>query len=173
MNKNGYIGLFIVTAIQIVGLTLLWNKIAEQQGYVYMPTASGQETTAGAPIPPITVTKFPTESVLRETAQTVLKQELDPYVRQLAAAPEATQKVAPVDPPNVKENSTENLRALQQANGIVDLALANRVWTGQDNMALLRHVVKLTSAQRSQLMQKLYGAINRQELRVTGDIPAL
>lgn len=175
MDKKIYLGWFSLAAIQMLGFYLLWDKISTPQAYVYMPAAGSSETIAGTPTSPVTVTQFPTESALRETAKAVLKQELDPYLRQLAAAPEASikHKAAPVDFPHVKENSPENLQAAQQANSIIDLALAKKVWTEQDSLALLRYVFNLTSAQRAQLAQKLYGPINRQELQVTGSIPGL
>jgi hypothetical protein len=168
------IGLLIVIAIQIVGFALLWNEITSQQQYIYLPTENSRGTTAGAQTNPVVaVTKFPTESVLRETIQSVLKQELTPYARQLAAAPQAQQNPPPIDPPGVKENSTENIQAFNDSLNIVDSAIARGKWIRDDTAAILPYSQRLTHSQRKQIMEKMGQAINGQELKLEDMPPGL
>ena len=167
------IGLSIVIVIQIAGFALLWNEITSQQQYIYLPTENSRGTTAGTQTNPIVaVTKFPTESVLRETIQSVLKQELTPYAHQLAAAPETTQKISPVDSPDVKENSPANIQALNEATNVINGAIARGKWTREDYMLLVPHIHQLTLSQHSKLTEQMVQAINRQELKMDGSAPA-
>jgi hypothetical protein len=161
------VGLLIVVVIQIVGFALLWNEITSQQQYVYLPTLNNQETKAGTPTNQLlAVTKFPTEAVLHDAIQSALKQELGPYLRQLATAPEAVQKSIPADPPGVKENSPENIRAFTDISNILDSAIARGTWTKADAIASLQHGANLTETQRIQMLSKITQAINNQELKI-------
>ena len=120
--------------------------------------------------PVIAAINLPDTDKFREAVQTVLKQELQAYLQKMLDRPDRGSK-EPSE--HAAENSAENLQAVQQANEIIDVALAKKAWTEQDNLKLLRYSFKLTSAQRAQLAQKVYGAINRRELRLTGNVPAL
>ncbi len=168
------IGLLVVIAIQIVGFVLLWNEITSQQQYIYLPTENKQGVTTGTQTNPVVaVTKFPTESVLRETIQSVLKQELAPYAHQLAAAPEARRNTTPADPPGVRENSPENSQALTAVTSIVSNAIAQGKWTTTDFAALLPYAHQLTTEQRHKIMNEIADAVNRQELQLETLFPLL
>lgn len=168
------VGLLIVVVIQIAGFALLWNEIISQQQYIYLPTQNNQDTKAGTPTNQVVaVTKFPTEAVLHDAIQSALKQELGPYVHQLATAPEVAQKPIPADPPGVKENSPENLQALNAAMGVVQTAISRGAWTSEDNMALFTVTTGLTAAQRYKIMDEIGRAINHQELKIEAPPPAL
>jgi hypothetical protein len=166
------IGLSIVIVIQIAGFTLLWNEITSQQQYIYLPTENSQATTAGTPTNQIVaVTKFPTEAVLRDAIQSTLKQELGPYLRQLATAPEAIKKSIPADPPSVKENSPENLQAYEKVRNIVDIAIARGVWSMEDTLAASGASAIITENQRIELMNKIGNAITNQTMKLDPNAP--
>ncbi len=174
MDKKRNIGLLIVTAIQIVGFALLWNKIAERQEYVYLPVENNQGVSAGTPATPVVAAiRLTDESTLRQIIQSVLKQELASYTHQLAATPETMQMTFPVDPPNVKENSPANVAALNESSNVVNSAIAQRKWTLHDATALQPHVHQLTLPQRTKLMDEIVTAINRQELVLEAPVPLL
>jgi len=61
----------------------------------------------------------------------------------------------------------------QQANLVVENALDVGIWTNADNLALMKHAQNLSAETRMALISSLYGAINRQELEITGVFPAL
>lgn len=166
------VGLLIVVAIQIAGFALLWNEITSQQQYVYLPTQNNQETKAGTPTNQIVaVTKFPTEAVLHDAIQSALKQELGPYVRQLATAPEAAQKITIADSSNVKENSPENAQTFSRAVSMVEAAIASGEWTNDDLQEIAPQLSNLSDAQRIQIIEKLMNAINNQQLKVHAGMP--
>lgn len=54
--------LFIVTAIQIAGFVLLWNKITAPPLYTYLPMENSQAATAGGqPTPVVAAIGLPDE----------------------------------------------------------------------------------------------------------------
>ncbi len=167
------ISLFIVVTIQIAGFTLLWNKMAVQQEYVYLPTGNNPGVNAGTQTTPVVAAiKLTDESMLREIIQSVLKQELASYARQLNTAPQSMQNI-PNDLPDVKENSPTNIQALNESTNIVSGAIAQGKWTREDNVALMSHVHQLTRSQRYKIMDEIGQAINRQELKIEDAPPAL
>ena len=64
-------------------------------------------------------------------------------------------------------------QVVAQANAIVDRAVAAGIWTNNDNSSLLRLAPQLSQAQRVQLLEKIFGAINRQQMRPVGALPSL
>lgn len=167
------IGLFIIVAVQIGGFVLLWSKDAPLPEYVYLSATTDKTAAASAAISPVVVVSPPDEKALRAIIQTVLEQELAPYARQVATTPEASQKLVPANPPGVKENSPENIQALNEATNIVQGAMARGMWTNEDNMALLSMASGLTPDQRYRIMDEIGSAINRQELKIEAPPPAL
>ena len=88
-------GISIIVAIQLACFALLWNQITTQQEYISLPIS--QATTPGAPVTAVVgVTRQAAESMLRDTIQTVLTQELKSY-RQVTTASEEKQKTAAID----------------------------------------------------------------------------
>lgn len=66
-----------------------------------------------------------------------------------------------------------NPRVALESHAIVDRALAAGVWTDNDNNALLKLSPQMSEAQRVELLEKLFGAINRQQLKAVGALPSL
>jgi hypothetical protein len=171
------IGLLIVVAIQISGFALLWKKIVAGPEYIYLSAASN---TAGYPTetnvgmtPSVGIDKTAVENILRETVQSVLKQELREYLSQAVSRTETTSKQTSADPTGVKENSPANAQASAWASNIVSAAIARGVWTREDNVTLIPHVSQLTQSQRYQIMDEIGQAINRQELKIEDAPPSL
>lgn len=161
-------GLTISLATQIFGFFLLWNK-ADQREYVYVSAETGQGPTAeGQATPVVTTLRFPDEAALRASIQSILKQELQSY-RQTVSS-ETTPKISTAETPQVVENTPANLQALSASTSVVSGALAKKVWTREDSTSLMQHASQLTRAQRDEIMEKIVGAINRQELTPM-DIP--
>lgn len=167
------IGLIVVIAIQVAGFALLWEKIVAQQEYVYLSAENSQGATAGAQTTPVVAAiRLPDEGVLRETIQSVLHQELTPYLRQLAVLPE-TAKTPVVESPGVAANSPANMQALNDTNNIVSGAIARGVWTNENSLALIKKAGRLTRSQREEIMLKIADAVNRQELTLKAVPPGL
>jgi hypothetical protein len=162
------IGLSIVIAIQIVGFALLWNEITSQQQYIYLPTENKQGATTGTQTNPVVaVTRFPTESVLRETIRSVLKQEMSAYAHKLAAAPCVELKAVTDN----KENLEANAQAFEKLSNIVDVAIARGQWTMEDTTAASTYSASITENQRRDLMEKVGGAVNGQTMKLSPDAP--
>ncbi len=158
------IGLFIIVAVQIGGFALLWSKDTPPPK-VYPPVATDEPSAALPATAPVVVVSPPDEKALREIIQAVLEQELATYARQLAAAPNATQKTVLAEPTDVKENSPENVQAFSAATNIVQAAIAQSMWSEQDNINLSQYAHSLTTSQRRELIKQVAGAIHRQELK--------
>jgi hypothetical protein len=167
-------GLFIVVIVQVAGFALLWNEITAQRQDIYLPTLNSQTATVRDRTNSVAaVTRLPSEVVLHDTIQSTLKQELGPYMRQLAAATETMQKVSMPEPPGVMENSPENTQAFNRITNIVSTALARGKWLNSDNLAALPYASGLTESQKTKILEKVMGAINRQELDINEAAPAL
>jgi mannitol-1-phosphate/altronate dehydrogenase len=163
------VGFATTLATLIFGFFLLWNKIADQREYVYLSAEASQGSTAGGQATPVVATiRMPDEGALRTSIREVLRQELQTY-RQTVAS-DTTQKISTAETPQVVENTTTNLQALSNSSNVVSGALARRVWTHEDSLALIQRANQLTRAQRDEILQEIVGAINRQELTPM-DIP--
>ncbi len=66
-----------------------------------------------------------------------------------------------------------DMLAARRSNEIVDQALASGVWTDADSSALLQVAPRLSERQREGLLNKIFGAINNQELKPVGSLPSL
>lgn len=171
--------LMIIIIIQISGFVFLWERISEK--------APG---TAGGPpvIDPATAIaamKPPDEQLIRESIRNILKDELQTYVAQLQREQQSLSKLqtrqekqprtvivtsADIAPP---QRPPANPEIAQQSMAIVDRALAVGVWTDTDNNALLKLAPQLSEPQRIALLEKIFGAINRQQLKAVGSLPSL
>jgi hypothetical protein len=167
------IGPVIFIAIQIGGFALLWGKDTPPPEYVYLPATTNKAATDTAPVSaPVVVISPPDEKALRKIIQAVLEQELAPYARLVATTASASQMLVPANPPGVKENSSENIEALNQITMTVSTALARGKWTNADNSAAQAYSYKLTESQKIKILDDVMGAINRQELNITEASPA-
>lgn len=149
--------LITVIAIQIIGFTLLWNAITLQRQYVYLPTENnhvGVGTTGEQSASIVSVTKFPTEAVLRNAIQSTLRQELGAHLSQLSTVHQTQQNLPPIDPPDVKENSTENVQAFTSSMSVIETAIASGKWTSEDNIIISQYLPKLTISQNHALREK-------------------
>lgn len=170
--------LVLIAITQPIGFYILWNKIPAPGTTVAM-------TAEGSPRPVIEVgsvvgaTKFPDEHLLRESVQAVLRQELREYISQLAAAHDRVEETAKVvaaavpPAPSPAARQPSNPQAAQRSRAIVDRALASGVWTDQDSTALLAYKSQLSEADRVAILEKIFGAINRQQLKPVGSLPSL
>ena len=159
-------GLFIIIVVQIGGFALLWSKDALPPEYVYLPTTADKTVTDSPVNTPVVVVAPPDEKALREIIQTVLEQELAPYTQRFTTASNTTQKIIPVDPLGVKENSPENVQAFTNISNIVDSALAKGEWTNADSAALIPSISNLSPSQRIYFADKVTRAINNQEFKL-------
>ncbi len=160
-----------IILVQIVGFVVLWMRI---------PSAPPRSAIAVAAMPRIAsgsvrfAARIPQDQVLRQAITSVLKQQLAPYLAQLAAARrerlQETRSAVSAAPPL---GSPASMRANRQSNEIVDRALASGVWTDADSSALLQVAPQLSETQREGLLNKIFGAINDQELKPVGSLPSL
>jgi hypothetical protein len=132
------------------------------------PAPSGGGSANGA------VTALPDSDLLRAAVREIVREELRDFIREARSherTPGSANAAKAADQPAV--DPKRNAEAVTQAGQIVDLALARKTWTMDDNMALIPHVARLTPEQRTALTEKLLGAINRQELKPVGAMPPL
>jgi hypothetical protein len=92
---------------------------------------------------------------LRADLRTLLREELAQEGRLAPVTPDAGSAPSEPAPP-----SAEALDAEQQANGIVETALARRTWTSEDALALRLLLGQVTAAQREDLLRTLVPAMN-------------
>lgn len=164
--------LISILLIQIIGFMFLWTKISESQQVVaptpIVPIIDPESTIAAM--------KPPNEELLRESIQTILKDEIQAYLRQVreekSRSDTATASTAtPAARPRLR--AKVNPQVTLESHAIVDRALAAGVWTDNDNNALLRLSPQMSEAQRVELLEKLFGAINQKQLKAVGALPSL
>ena len=167
-----------IILIQIIGFAFLWMKISA------VPTPG---TAIIDPATAIAAMKPPDEQLIRESIRNILKDELQTYVEQLQQQQQQQQQLQKLqtrqEKPRVASGSSEtiaprtrapaNPQVAQESMAIVDRALASGVWTDTDNNALLKLASQLSEAQRVELLEKIFGAINRQQLKAVGSLPSL
>ena len=165
-----------IILIQISGFAFLWMKISEP------PVATAPIFD---PATAIAAMKPPDEQLIRESIRNILKDELQTYVEQLQQQQQQLQKLQTrQEKPRVAASGGDNTVAArtrppaspqvaQETMAIVDRALASGVWTDADNNALLKLTPQLSEAQRVELLEKIFGAINRQQLKAVGSLPSL
>ncbi len=171
---SGQYKLLLVTIIlvQIAGFAVLWMKIPQP----VTPVKTAAVTPAIPSVDPSSIafaTKIPQEQILRDSIDSVLKQELAPYLAQAAAAHAGAAQQLQHGVSDRHPASAASARAEQRSNAVVDRALASGVWTDADSGALLRAAPQLSETQREALLEKIFGAINRQELKPVGSLPSL
>ncbi len=171
--------LMVIILIQISGFAFVWMKITESA------PGAAQSQPIIDPATAIAAMKPPDEQLIRESIRNILKDELQTYVEQLQQQQQQLQKLqARPEKPRLAGTSVEaaatprsrppaNPQVAQQAMAIVDRALATGVWSDMDNNALLKLSPQLSEAQRVELLEKIFGAINRQQLKAVGSLPSL
>ncbi len=167
-----------IILLQISGFTFLWMKISE-----VAPNTAGPQSVID-PATAIAAMKPPDEQLIRESIRTILKDELQTYVAQLQQEQQSLSKLQARQgkQPRAAATSVDDAppqrppaspQVAQQTMAIVDRALAVGVWTDADNNALLKLSPQLSEPQRIALLEKIFGAINRQQLKAVGSLPSL
>ena len=159
-----------IIIIQISGFAFLWMKISEAPSAGPPPIID--------PATAIAAMKPPDEQLIRESMRTILREELQAYVEQQQKLPAHPGKARPTTADAAEAGSPRsrtpvNPQVTRQAMAIVDRALGTGVWTDADNNALLKLAPQLSEAQRVELLEKIFGAMNRQQLKATGSLPSL
>lgn len=166
-----------IILIQIIGFAFLWVKISAPPSAAAPPMID--------PATAIAAMKPPDEQLIRESIRNILKDELQAYVEQLQQQQQQLQKLQTrQEKPRVaasgggdtvtpRSRPPANPEVVQETMAIVDRALASGVWTDADNNALLKLTPQLSEAQRVELLEKIFGAINRQQLKAVGSLPSL
>jgi len=94
----------------------------------------------------------------------------DSSVAQAAIGPDSNSVVNEKSPVHIDSSAREE--ALLGSNNIVDEALASGVWTNEDNKRLLKNSAFLSFSDKTQLMHKLYTALQNKQLVIEeGDDP--
>lgn len=171
MSRAIYVLIFLMAINLVITIVDFLNQSATSPQTVYVPAAA-DKTSSDTVVPavPTIAVKLPDDKILRDMIQTVLKQELDPYLHQIAS--NRTPEVVP-NAVQVKSNTSANREALEQSTIIVDSAIATGSMTSQQSAELGAYANQLTMEQRAQLMEKIGRAVNEQRLDLRGSIPAL
>ena len=174
MNPGQFRLLLIgIILIQISGFAFLWMKMAELPSAAALPIID--------PATAIAAMKPPDEQLIRESIRNILKDELQAYVEQLQQQQKLqTRQEKPRgvasgggDTVTPRSRPPASPQVAQEAMAIVDRALTSGVWTDTDNNALLKLAPQLSETQRVELLEKIFGAIDRQQLKAVGSLPSL
>jgi hypothetical protein len=102
-----------------------------------------------------------------------LEKTLRMIIRSEFAALNMSAKAAPIAPP--KALNTQELKQQQiagkESTTIVSTAISKGVWTKADSQAMMQHLGSLSQEQTIALMEQLYSAINRQEMKLEDHPP--
>lgn len=158
-----------LSVVQIAITAVLLYKLPSQDEFMYLPIDRTLENTAAAngQQPAVVALKLPDSDMLRASVSQILKEELGRYLAKAGGTLSAN--VAPAQ----REDFAGDADAFRQAQLVIDQALSRGTWGDQDSAALMQQAGRLNSKQRIELMEKLYGALNRQEIKSTGMVPAL
>jgi len=170
MNRAFYVLIFLAAINLVITIYGFVYQPVSQPQVVYIPTDKSDPATAAALTVPTIAVKLPDEKILRDMIQIVLKQELGPYLHQIAS--NRTPEVVP-NAVQIKSNTSVNREALEQSTIIVDSAIATGSMTSKQSAELGAYANRLTMEQRAQLMEKIGRAVNEQRLDLQGSIPAL
>ena len=159
-----------IILIQISGFLFLWLKIPEPARAVDLAVAPAPLMDPGSAMGAM---KLADEQMLRESIREILRQELRALAPPAARGEKARVAQAPRETAMDAPLPEAGPQVVAQANAIVDRAVAAGIWTNNDNSGLLRLAPQLSQAQRVQLLEKIFGAINRQQMRPVGALPSL
>lgn len=73
-------------------------------------------------------------------------------------------------PPVTVGTEVSNPEAFRQSNETVERALSAGLWSQQDSRTLRQHMANISDAERIELLEKIYGAVNRQQLKLEGSL---
>ncbi len=162
----------LVVIVQVAGFAFLWQRMSEMPA---PPRTIGFEpsTLKGA-------VRHENEEALRESLRAIVRQELENF-RMEARNAQTTGVVAlPANPVPVAKTETTapkvapgSRAAADASRAIVDRALASGIWTDSDNAEILKYAPRLSEAQRVEILDRIFGAINSQQLKTAGSLPSL
>lgn len=163
----------ITVIVQVAGFAALWQRMSSLPAPT--PTIAFEPDTLKGAV------QHENEDALRESLRVVVRQELASLREELRAPREESPPSTAVSPaatakpePNADKAAAPGSRAAADATrGIVDRALAAGIWTDIDNAEILKYAPRLTEAQRVEILDRIFGAINSQQLKTAGSLPSL
>jgi hypothetical protein len=170
-NRPLVVLLGILVVAQIAGFALLWWQMEVTRTPPPAPTLSvAPGTLTGA-------VQLENEDLLRESIRNVVQQELEAFridlKQEITAGSGPDRALIEAPKPAAPRLPAGNRAAVVTARAVVDRALAAGVWTDADNAEILRQAPRLTEAQRTEILDRIFGAINNQQLKAIGSLPSL
>lgn len=162
MNKRQIVSLLMIfLVIQATGFGLLANSLNNKLEHLRLATPVPVES-AGDPVFQASVSRSVNEAELRSTVRTVLAQELRIYLK---GRPDHSRLLAQAKQPTVIQPEL-NRPAMENAQNIVEQALAKGSWDTNDSEAIHQYLGNLSETQHIHLQEKLYSAWQRHELEM-------
>lgn len=162
----------LVVVVQIGGFAFLWQRMSERPAAA--PAIGFEPSTLKGAV------QHENEEALRESLRDIVRQELQTFRTEMrtalatgAAGPSpGAVTVAKVEP-SAPKIAAGSRAAADASRVIVDRALASGIWTDADNAEILKQAPRLTEAQRVEILDRIFGAINRKQLKTVGSLPSL
>lgn len=162
----------LVVIVQIGGFAFLWRRMSETPAPT--PTIGFEPSTLKGAV------QHENEEALSESLRAIVRQELENFRTEIRAAQVPGSVALPPGPVPAAKPETTTTRitagsraAADASRAIVDRALASGIWTDSDNAEILKHAARLTEAQRVEILDRIFGAINSQQLKTAGSLPSL
>lgn len=162
----------LVVIVQIAGFAFLWQRLSEMPASA--PTIAFEPSTLKGAV------QHENEGALRDSLHAIVQQELENFRTELRTALAANAVVLPASStpvakaePAVTKAAAGSHAAADASRVIVDRALASGIWTDTDNAEILKYAPRLTEAQRVEILDRIFGAINSQQLKTAGSLPSL
>ncbi len=117
------------------------------------------------------------QHTLQKDLRQIIREELQNITKQTEiTTPSATnkrQEASAVTEQPITPNAYASETASSEVRTIVNNALSSGIWTQDSNLAILKYSKDLAPKARIELTEELYGAINRQELKINDAFPTL
>jgi hypothetical protein len=173
--RQFYVLLSVLVISQVIGFGLLLKRLPpvtapdrdaapivasdrqSQDGKAVNPVPDGQNMGSAISELQSSAMRNAVENVLREALENVLHQPAQ-------AASSSAVEPAP---------TTDQQATAEQAMGVIDTAISAGVWTQQDNVNLMPYAVKLTHAQRIELIDRFVRAMQSGQIILKGPPPVL
>ncbi|MGH8371125.1 MAG: hypothetical protein ACRETO_00145 [Gammaproteobacteria bacterium] len=168
--RQFYVLLSVLVISQVLGFGLLLNRLppttapdrdvaptAASDRQAVTPVFDGRDMGNAISELQSSAMRNAVENVLRDALVNVLHQPV-----QAASSPAA--ESAP---------TTDQQAAAEQAMGVIDTAISAGVWTQQDNVNLMPYAVKLTHAQKVELIDRFVRAMQNGQIILKGPPPVL
>jgi hypothetical protein len=162
----------LVVIVQIGGFAFLWQHMSETPAPA-LAIGFEPSTLKGA-------VQHENEDALRESLRAIVRQELENFGTEMRTAQMTGAAAQPVGSGPVAKTEVAATRitagsraAAEASRAVVDRALASGIWTDADNAEILKQAPRLTEAQRVEILDRIFGAINSQQLKTAGSLPSL